>query len=165
LLAFEKSYSLRIKLGLLTCGRTSRYEANAILAAHCINQREEASLRAHADKDPALLGRSAVIGLSQAIRVKQGRRRLFECDTMLLEVRSGLRRVPLDFHMHMICISEGFRNRSRRWQGVSRAPNYPAQRRRAGPEARGRASARVRLALGRPRPSTLCQSPIPAAQS
>src|SRR6187200_2757161 len=45
------------------------------------------------------------------------------------------------------------------------SPNYQAQRRRAGVSARGRASARVRSWLGRPRPSTLCVSPFAAAPS
>jgi hypothetical protein len=49
--------------------------------------------------------------------------------------------------------------------GQEASPNYPAQRRRADLSARGRASACVRSWLGRPRPSTLCQSPLAAAQS
>ena len=59
--------------------------------------------------------------------------------------------------------SETMIMRPMRTMGAS--PKYPAQRRRDELPARGRASARVRLALGHPRPSTLCQTPLAASQS
>src|SRR5688572_3478598 len=69
-------------------------------------------------------------------------------------LRSSTARTDHDAHSALTPTAESTKTSS---------PNYQAQRRRADLSARGRASARVRSLLGRPRPSTLCQSPLAAA--